>query len=984
MASTIGLEALSRVCRDRIADALRIYQRAPDRAWPHFVPELHVPRSRVSAAFARFLETADAVFVLEGLSGSGKSSEMLRLAGEYIDRDFPLFVRLTKSGCEVVAPLERELECSDLPRALAGVARATGRRALLFIDNGDACDFSALHVELNRLASRIERESGAVRMIVACRPRTWRALSREDELESPLARGRGEGEPNQPEGTNLQMPPLRGAELERAFELGAKYYRVTGELTERLQRLCASPELLRLLLMSSRDSHLIPGDESDVFARLYVQTKRSGVAALKAVAEHVVEANIGRARPALEISRDDILDRVTALELDVALESGLLEATEDEHGRASISFRAQWVLDYCVAFYVLRLDKLSKEQLRERVDGFRRNLITFDALAWFLGNAGLDTVRAAHHAQEEGARRYAEAFTRIAREFMFIADGGPQAYVTLIADPAWGDVWHDLGWGPVGTPPVSWVALDMSVPGEWRVAAAARKLDKKLRPQISRNFFLVSELEERAAEEVSRQFECFWKDRDLDPVEVFGIDMAREIAWVIAVARSKELRLAGGRRAFSIDELEFAVALELAYRAFGEEKQAAERARPNRPRGPVVFGEREHDEILALAREAVSSGVRRRPRGRTIGSFPLLTLERALEKLRAAGVTVVDHPLGDPEDVLSIEEYPEDQERQQILARLFALALAEFRATIAKLFAPRIVGGLDSEWLHPVRIEVDVMNAREFDPRDHQVDLAILVTRAEHDQIAVRFVADRAENIVQRAVDLKLEGRTPPNILSARPSTSLDDLFHKPSFLTLENGATAYSEERGAVLWLLVSGWIEDAIRDSRAWLSEQVRAAAMPARPPPATRSAPLVFISYGTPDELFARRLYAALQNNGVRVFFFPETAPAGSKIDQVVRDGIYDCDRMLLVCSRASLDRPGVKAELSELLARELSEGASTRLIPVRLDDYVLQDWSPERPDTARSVRQRVMNDFSRALDSSEEWDRAIARLLEVLKK
>lgn len=932
---------LERVCRERLDAARRNYQRAPDRAWPHFIPELHVPRRRISEVFDRFLDTERAVFVLEGPSGSGKSSEMLRLAEERVDHDFVLFLRLTKGDCEVAAPLERELDCADLSQALARAARSAGRRALLFIDNADACDPTALSIELNRLALRIEAARGAVRMIVACRPRTWRSLSRDDELESPLARGRGSGEPEQPEGTNVQMPPLRGSELDGAFELGAKYYRVTGALTERLERLCASPELLRLLLMSSRDQTLLPGDESDVFARLYVGSKRSGIDALKAVAEHIVEANIrraGRLPPILEVSREEVLDRLRVADLDAALDRGLLEAAEDEHGRASISFRAQWVLDYCVAFYGLRLDMLSRDQLAERVSAFRKNIINADALAWFLGNAELETIRAAYRAQEDGARRYAEAFTRIARDFPCIAEGGPQASITLIADPAWGDVWHDLRWLPAGSPAVEWSALDLNIPYEWRVVAAASKMDEKARPQIARDFFLSSNLEERAAEEVSGAWENFWQDRDLDPIEFFGLDIVRELAWAIAVAHTKELQLDRKKRTFSI--------------------------------------------------EAVSSGARLHPRRRVLNnSFPLQTLDRALARLRAAGVAEIDHPLGDPDEILSLQEYPEDLEGQEslrrIFTRLFERALAEYRAAIPKLFSPRIIEGLDIPWLHPLRIEIDVMNPRELDPHDDRhLDLAVLLTRAEEDQIAVRFIADRAENVVERALDARRAGQTPPNILGAWPSKNVAALLRKPFGLTLEKHASTSTEERTAILWLLVSRWIADTTQKNRTWLREQVRAAALPGRTP-LIRAAPKVFISYGTPDEPFARRLHTALQHLGIDTFFFPKTATPGSPIDQVVRDAIHDCDHLILVSSRASLDRNGVLAEITELLAREMREGGTRRLIPARLDDYVLREWSPERPDMARSVRDRVMIDFSGALHNYEIWDQKIAELAEVLR-
>src|SRR5262249_18651988 len=67
--------------------------------------------------------------------------------------------------------------------------------------------------------------------------------------------------------------------------------------------------------------------------------------------------------------------------------------------------------------------------------------------------------------------------------------------------------------------------------------------------------------------------------------------------------------------------------------------------------------------------------------------------------------------------------------------------------------------------------------------------------------------------------------------------------------------------------------------------------------------------FISYGGPDEPFARKLYEALHRNGVTTFFFAEHAEPGKKLHRMMHEGVNRHDRMILVCSRASLDRKGV---------------------------------------------------------------------------
>jgi uncharacterized protein YjbI with pentapeptide repeats len=142
--------------------------------------------------------------------------------------------------------------------------------------------------------------------------------------------------------------------------------------------------------------------------------------------------------------------------------------------------------------------------------------------------------------------------------------------------------------------------------------------------------------------------------------------------------------------------------------------------------------------------------------------------------------------------------------------------------------------------------------------------------------------------------------------------------------------------------------------------------------------------FISYGAPDEGFARKLYEVLHKNGVTTFFFAEHAVPGQKLHRMMRDGINAHDRMILVCSRASLNRTGVQNEIEEILAREAREGGEALLIPVRVDDYVLHDWKPKNAGIAQAVRDRVVADFRGSDRDPTVFEGGVLRLLAALKR
>lgn len=142
-------------------------------------------------------------------------------------------------------------------------------------------------------------------------------------------------------------------------------------------------------------------------------------------------------------------------------------------------------------------------------------------------------------------------------------------------------------------------------------------------------------------------------------------------------------------------------------------------------------------------------------------------------------------------------------------------------------------------------------------------------------------------------------------------------------------------------------------------------------------------VFISYGGPDERFARAIYEEFTRRGVRSFFFPESAVPGKRLHRTMLEGVNDYDRVLLICSRTSLNRFGVLNELEQVLAREAREGGAELLIPITLDDYVFSGWSPQQSDIVIQIRDRVVADFRNASPDSDMFASRLMQLFEVLQ-
>ncbi len=135
--------------------------------------------------------------------------------------------------------------------------------------------------------------------------------------------------------------------------------------------------------------------------------------------------------------------------------------------------------------------------------------------------------------------------------------------------------------------------------------------------------------------------------------------------------------------------------------------------------------------------------------------------------------------------------------------------------------------------------------------------------------------------------------------------------------------------------------------------------------------------FISYATADELFAKRLHADLQDNGVRCWFAHEDLKIGDELRPTIDDAVRLRDKLLVVLSETSIGRPWVKREVEQAIDEEQRRGKPI-LFPIRLDDAVLDATSGWTTD----VKRRFIGDFS-AWKEPAAYQAALDRLLRDLR-
>ncbi len=138
--------------------------------------------------------------------------------------------------------------------------------------------------------------------------------------------------------------------------------------------------------------------------------------------------------------------------------------------------------------------------------------------------------------------------------------------------------------------------------------------------------------------------------------------------------------------------------------------------------------------------------------------------------------------------------------------------------------------------------------------------------------------------------------------------------------------------------------------------------------------------FLSHSSKDDEFARRLYADLQDKGVRCWFAPEDLKVGDRIRDTIDRIIRVRDKLLVVLSENSIASQWVEDEVEAAIEEERkSSERRTILFPLQIDDAVVHT---DRAWARAIMRTRHTGDFSRWKEH-DAYRKGLERLLRDLK-
>jgi TIR domain/Pentapeptide repeats (8 copies) len=140
--------------------------------------------------------------------------------------------------------------------------------------------------------------------------------------------------------------------------------------------------------------------------------------------------------------------------------------------------------------------------------------------------------------------------------------------------------------------------------------------------------------------------------------------------------------------------------------------------------------------------------------------------------------------------------------------------------------------------------------------------------------------------------------------------------------------------------------------------------------------------FISYAEADDAFSVQLVDDLRSFGVRCWRWKEDAPLGKPLFKSIDDAIQKYDKLIVICSKSSLNSPAVIREVKRALQKEDKLGRKGKqadvLFPIRLDNFVFE-WDHHLKE---DITDKPIGDF-RSWSEPDHYRKSLEKLIRDLR-
>jgi len=371
--SFIGLnfDNLRIFCKKQLELNMKNLRADKDNLERKFVQEVFLRRKGIKEAFDLFLSSRDKIFLIVGESGFGKSNAICDLTLEYSNANPTLFFNgasiLTGITEEIANELnwefEGEREGISIIKRIIDLLSQHNRELIIFIDAIDEAPQRDFVLHLDNFIKHLPDEG--IKLCFTCKDSSLhRFLSISGNpsfISSCLYSSDKKKDPR-----SFKIGPFADDELDVAIRRYREFYCLP-EIQGYARDLCKNPLMLRVLSETYRGQRYIPQEiVPTAVVRSFLEKKleksenrEEDLNFLSLFGRTLFDNNTE------SLYEDEIAGTLSVSEYLVSF--SLLRRTQDYLGRYKVGFQYDYIRDFVICFYSLKMDKLGDEQITDLV-----------------------------------------------------------------------------------------------------------------------------------------------------------------------------------------------------------------------------------------------------------------------------------------------------------------------------------------------------------------------------------------------------------------------------------------------------------------------------------------------------------------------------------------------------------------------------------------------------------------------------------------
>lgn len=356
---------LKKFCSWQVEEYMSSLKGSETDPFKKYIPELYVPPEELNCEFQNFIESNEKVFSVTAASGMGKTCWICNTTEQYLEKEYPVFFyRLRDCNEGIIGQIADDINWELSPnlakievmKRILSIFSKQQKDLLIFIDGCDEVDVMRARKNLEELIKRTKNNK--CKIILTCKSNIWPDLKKENGIPTSLF--------------SIKVNEIIEVQETQFFimlEKYKEYYSFKGIIqSELMNQIRHNPFFMRLAFVTAKKENLtnltysiknIFKNYIDEITNLFDSKERLAVIkALVEIAKKLFENK--------SYDFDEILEPIGKIP-EKLYDINVLEKNTDGLTQ-KVSFYFSKIRDFVIAFYVLRLDEMSNEKLREHIN----------------------------------------------------------------------------------------------------------------------------------------------------------------------------------------------------------------------------------------------------------------------------------------------------------------------------------------------------------------------------------------------------------------------------------------------------------------------------------------------------------------------------------------------------------------------------------------------------------------------------------------